>query len=95
MYSGTVTWGDGTTAAVTFVRASTSSSGSIWQVRASHNYTKKGTFEPVIKLHDVASAAQVLTINDTIRGVVRPIGKIKKASPPGSTRRARNFPGKT
>ena len=66
VYTGTVTWGDGTSASATFVRLSTSSSGSIWQVRASHKFTSKKAFKPVVKIHDVANPSQVLTINDTI-----------------------------
>ena len=66
-YAGTVSWGDGTSSAVTFVRLSSSASGSVWQVRATHKYTSKKTFVPVVKLHDVANAKQVLTINDTLK----------------------------
>ncbi|HET6248072.1 MAG TPA: LEPR-XLL domain-containing protein [Tepidisphaeraceae bacterium] len=69
-YTGTITWGDGTTSAASFVfKSATANIGSFWSVTGSHKYTTKKTFAVKIVLHDNASPTKTITINTTIKAV--------------------------
>ena len=67
-YSGTITWGDGTTSSpgFTFVSA-TSNVGSFWHVIGSHKYAAAKTYTITISLHDTGNIDNYITIKSTIK----------------------------
>ncbi len=67
-YIGTITWGDGSTSAASFVRTGgTFNVGTYWNIVGSHTYAAAKTYTVTISFYDNGSPALKLTITTTIK----------------------------